>query len=101
MACGRGWPTRPFPHIRHAQIARRATLSHVCCIVEIGKSEIDFPAARLATRDVTANRHETRGGLRWTPCVRNDEARTMRSTKPCGPDTPMLVSSSQDDCGRR
>src|SRR6185437_10703292 len=30
-----------------------------------------------------------------------DEARKMRSTKPCGPDTPMLVSSLQHDCARR
>jgi len=29
------------------------------------------------------------------------EARGKRSTKPCGPDTPMLVSSPQDDCVRR
>ena len=27
--------------------------------------------------------------------VRKDEAHVKRSTKPCGPDTPMLVSSSQ------
>jgi hypothetical protein len=25
--------------------------------------------------------------------ARNDEARVMRPTKPCGPDTPMLVST--------
>jgi len=27
--------------------------------------------------------------------ARTDEARVMRPTKPCGPDTPTLVSSSQ------
>jgi len=26
----------------------------------------------------------------------NDEARRMRSTKPCGPDTPMLVWTPRD-----
>jgi len=39
--------------------------------------------------------------MRWTQGARKDEARMMRPTKPCGPDTPMLVSSSQSDCGRR
>jgi len=31
--------------------------------------------------------------MRWTLSPRKDEARSVRSTKPCGPDTPMLVSS--------
>jgi len=50
---------RAIAHIRHAQIARRATLSQYFDIAEIGESEIDLAPARLATRDVTANRHET------------------------------------------
>jgi hypothetical protein len=50
---------RRFVHIRHAQIARRVSLSHRFGIAEIAKSPAHSTPSRLDTRDVTANRHET------------------------------------------
>jgi hypothetical protein len=48
-----------FAHIGPAQIARRVILSHLFGIAEIRKSEIHSAPARLAKRDVSADRHQT------------------------------------------
>jgi hypothetical protein len=48
-----------FANGGHAQIARRVILSHIFGFAEIGKPEIHSATARLATRDVLANRRET------------------------------------------
>src|ERR1700749_2117929 len=44
-------------------------------------------------RDVSADRHDTWGGDAMDAEARRTKARVPRSTKPCGPDTPMLVST--------
>src|SRR5262249_51822561 len=81
-----------FAHVRHAQIARRATLPQPPAIAEKRKSIHIRPSP---------SRHEGRYG-RSSRNVRRvamdadgaqDDARGKRSTKPRGPDTPMLVSS--------
>ena len=59
-------PDGQSAHARSASIARRANLSQGCMLAPSGKSRAGFRASRLGKRDVTANRHETWGGMRWT-----------------------------------
>jgi hypothetical protein len=80
-----------FAHGSRAQIARRVTLSQSLLLLKIGNHPI-LPNS--------PPREEGRYG-QSSPNVRRVAVdaidartkRTMRSTKPCGPDTPMLVSS--------
>ena len=48
-----------IPHAHHAQIARRANLSHAPSLAPSGKSQPCSRASRLDRRGVTADRHET------------------------------------------
>jgi len=57
--------------------------------------------SRLVQRDVTANRHETWGGVAVDAKACERRSQATRTAKACGPDLPTLGSSSQDDCGRR
>jgi len=59
-------PDGQISHGSHVQIARRANLPQECTLAPSGKSRAGFRASRLGKRGVTANRHETWGGMRWT-----------------------------------
>jgi hypothetical protein len=86
---------RAIPHARHAQIARRVIGSHHFGIAEIPKSVTHsaHPASTRGTLRPIVTKREA--GKRWTRWRAGRSAR-MRPTKPCGPDTPMLVSSLRE-----
>ena len=84
---------RQLLHMRHAQIARRANLSHVFALATSGKSERCFRASRLDEegRYGQSSRHVRRGcdGRGWH-VRRTGPARTAKSR---GPGLPTLRSS--------
>src|SRR5438477_9391437 len=89
-----------FAHGGHAQIARRVNLSHASGIAQDPKSASHFrrPASpRGAARD----RHETRGGMRWTLAHAEDESVELWTVKSCGPDAPTLAPSWRKKFRRR
>jgi len=78
-------------HVRHAQFARRATLSQACALVPSGKSAALIPPSRA--------HHEGRFAI-VTNVARDAMALSHQLTsdaaaaaKACGPDPPMLGSS--------
>jgi hypothetical protein len=84
---------RQLLHMRHAQIARRANLSHVFALATSGKSERCFRASRLDEegRYGQSSRYVRRGcdGRGWH-VRRTGPARTAKSR---GPGLPTLRSS--------
>jgi hypothetical protein len=86
-------PDGQFPHTPHAQTARRANLPHALTLAPSGKSQ---PSSRASCLDEEgrfgrSSRYVGRGCDGRVSA--QDVARGTRSTKPCGPDTPMLVST--------
>jgi hypothetical protein len=62
-------PDGQFPHARHAQIARRANLSHVSALAPSGKSERFSRTSRLDEEGRIAIVTIRGAGMRWTrPC---------------------------------
>ena len=59
-----------------------------------GKSVL-YRAVPLHWRGV-AQRHETRSGMRWTLSAALDGRLRRRTEKSCGPDAPVLASSSRE-----
>jgi hypothetical protein len=86
-------PDKQFPHTSHAQTARRANLPHAFMLAPSGKSQRCSRASRLDEegRFGRSSRYVGRGCDGRVSA--QDVARGTRSTKPCGPDTPMLVST--------
>jgi hypothetical protein len=64
------------------------------CSASSGKSVVSLRPSH-PTRGACA-RHETRGGMRWTRCLRNDERRRSRTAKSRGPGAAMLASRVAD-----
>ena len=81
-----------FRHSRHAQIARRVNPSHAGGIAEDHKSASHFPRP-ASPRGAARDRHETRGGMRWTLAHAEDESVELWTVKSCGPDAPTLAPS--------
>src|SRR5438552_2137660 len=81
-----------FAHGRHAQIARRVTLSQANGIAEDPKSAAHFPSSRLTKRGVSRSSRTLGAGCDGRGGVAR-RATTSRTAKPCGPDAPTLASS--------
>jgi len=66
------------------------------------KSEygLHLAPSRLDTRGVSADRHQTWGGMRWTQCARKT-CGAMRTVKPCGPVPSTLGSSCAERSAQR
>ena len=89
-----------FTHRSHARIARRVIVSQLSLFVEIGNSFI-LPPPRPNTRDVSADRHDTWGGMRWTPLARRRCA-AVADGQVVWSWSPDAGIKSVDDChGRR
>jgi hypothetical protein len=91
----RSWSALRSPrpqHTCHAQIARRANMSHAKALVSSGKSRAPFRTSRRLEEGRFAIVTNVGSGMRWTrPCVRR--TRRSRTVKACGPDAPTLAPS--------
>jgi len=82
-------------HARHAQIARRVTLSHACTLALSGKSERSFRMSRLGKRGVSRPSRDARwDAMACRYCSTLCRARTNntdRTVKSCGSGIPVLM----------
>src|SRR5689334_4710320 len=82
-------------HIRHARIARRASLSHLCTLRRRANHDDHLGHPASPRRGVARDRHDTRGGdvvdVKPRSMLAHADERCVTDVKSCGPGIPVLM----------